>query len=407
MQELYPLLLMPDSVETPPAVTRRKLLAPLTAIVVALAAILVAWHFWHRPPNIADNSGSHDPVSQQVNSFDEFQNALARRVMEQLRQGSEINDMSAIVATAAFPIGTLLRPQGAIPAAWDSCKPSNLPPPLAAARLFPSYKLSSQIAVDANLGARAIQGLNNAGVNLSQTSEIQYTVNDVFIQMLDDVSLDSLISTGACRDYLSQHPGSRLIRGAVVGKVTFTVKADNPATVKANLLHGGFQASDDPDSHTVSVTDSESEPIVELVSEFNAPQNATAKPKPQAVATGSVAPPAERPAKTHIYIEQDTADTKANATEIVGFLSAHWPSANVERQVEKIPSAKMPTGGQVRYFNDADLALAKKCVDILKNKYPTIRAVRIGLSSPRGQLEVWLPKVGDQPSPPTSLTVGE
>lgn len=383
---------MADPVATPPAVTRTKFLAPLI-VIVALAAILVGWHFWHRAPNITNTSGPRDAVSLQVNSFDDFQNALARRVMEQLQQGSPINDMSAIVATAAFPIGTLLRPQGAIPAAWDSCKPANLPPPLSAARLFPSYKLSSQIAVDANLGARAIQGLNSAGVNLAQTSEVDYTVNDVFIQMLDDVSLDSLIATGACRTYLSQHPGSRLIRGAVIGKVTFTVKADNPATVKANLLHSGFQASDDPDSHTVSVTDSESEPIVELVSEFNAPQNPAAAPKPQAVATGSIAARPEVPARTHIYIEQDAADTKANATAIVKYLSDNWPKATVERQVEKIPSAKMPSGPQVRYFNDADLVLARKCVDILKNKYPAIRVVRIGLSSPQGQLEVWMPKI--------------
>jgi hypothetical protein len=384
---------MPDPVATPPALTKKKFLAPFV-LIIALAGILVGWHFWHRPPNLAGTSGNHDPVSLQVNSFDDFQNALARRVMEQLQQGSRINDMSAIVATAAYPIGTLLRPQGAIPAAWDSCKPANLPPPFSAARLFPSYRLSSQVAVDANIGARAIQGLNNAGVNLAQTSEIQYTVNDVFIQMLDDVSLDSLISTGACRNYLSQHPGSRLIRGAVTGKVTFTVKADSPATVKANLLHGGFQASDDPDSHTVSVTDFESEPIVELLSEFNpTSQNPAATPKPQAVATGSAAAPPGGPARTHIYIEQDTADTKANATGIVKYLSDNWPSANVEHGVEKIPSAKMPAGGQVRYFNDADLPLARKCVDILKNKYPSIRAVRIGLSSPRGQLEVWMPKV--------------
>jgi hypothetical protein len=62
-------------------------------------------------------------------------------------------------------------------------------------------------------------------------------------------------------------------------------------------------------------------------------------------------------------------------------------------KVQRIPSQKMPNVAQVRYFNDADSALADRCVGILRKVYPNARAVRIGLPSPKGQLEVWLPKV--------------
>ena len=44
-------------------------------------------------------------------------------------------------------------------------------------------------------------------------------------------------------------------------------------------------------------------------------------------------------------------------------------------------------------FNESDLAIANRCVEILRKAYPDARVVRIGLPSPKGQLEVWLPKV--------------
>jgi hypothetical protein len=34
-------------------------------------------------------------------------------------------------------------------------------------------------------------------------------------------------------------------------------------------------------------------------------------------------------------------------------------------KVQRIPSQKMPKVAQVRYFNDADSALADRCVDVL------------------------------------------
>ena len=44
-------------------------------------------------------------------------------------------------------------------------------------------------------------------------------------------------------------------------------------------------------------------------------------------------------------------------------------------------------------FNESDLAIANRCVEILRKAYPDARVVRIGLPSAKGQLEVWLPKV--------------
>jgi hypothetical protein len=77
---------------------------------------------------------------------------------------------------------------------------------------------------------------------------------------------------------------------------------------------------------------------------------------------------------------------------VVQFLRTGWPTANVESAVRLIPSQKMPEVAQVGYFAAADEVLANRCIAILKQAYPDVRAVRIGLTSPKGHLEVWLPR---------------
>jgi hypothetical protein len=94
-----------------------------------------------------------------------------------------------------------------------------------------------------------------------------------------------------------------------------------------------------------------------------------------------------------MYVQEDVRDTPASGAKVVQLLQTGWPSAKVENEVQRIPSQTMPDVAQVRYFNEADVAKAQRCVEILKKVYPNARVVRIGLPSPKGQLEVWLPKV--------------
>src|SRR5260370_14582332 len=190
----------------------------------------------------------------------------------------------------------------------------------------------------------------------------------------------------------------RLIRGPVLGKMTCTVRVDNPATVKAQLAKiGGFSINDNPGSSTVSVADNESQPIVELLSEFgNGPTASVAHPTPKPLEASVVpnrSPASDEPAPPHMYVQMHVQDSPASGVKVVQLLRAGWPSANVESKAQKIPTQKMPDTAQVRYFNESDLAIATRCVEILRKAYPNARVVRIGLPSPKGQLEVWLPKV--------------
>jgi hypothetical protein len=366
----------------------------LVAVIVVLAAIIAAWHFAHRPKNpLVSTDGNRDQLStQNVGDFDQFQQDLANRVLKQFAGGS---DFSVIVATTAYPLGTLLRATGSVPADLEDCVPAPLPKPFDAQHLFPSYTMSSDTAFAANLGSGALQGLDSAGVNLKQSQNVQYTIADTQIQIMDDKSVEHVTGQGDCGKFISGHPGMRLIRGTVLGKMTFTVKVDNPATVKAQLAKiGGFSINDNPDSSTLSIADNESQPIVQLLSEFGTSQNASVSPttpKPLEAPAPSRSP-ASVDVRAHMYVQEDATDTPEAGTKVVQLLRKGWPTANVESQVQKIPTQNMPDVAQVRYFNASDEAFANRCLEILKQAYPNARAVRNGLSSPKGQLEVWLPR---------------
>jgi hypothetical protein len=257
--------------------------------------------------------------------------------------------------------------------------------------------MSRDTAIAANLGSGALQGLDSAGVDLKQSQNVQYAIADAQIQIMDDKSVEQVTGQANCGKYISEHPGMRLIRGTVLGKMTFTVKVDNPATVKAQLAKfGGFTINDNPGSSSVSVADNERQPIVELLSEFGGPTVSAAHPTPKPVEASvlpSRSPASAEPTPPHMYVQMDAQDSPASGEKVVQLLHTGWPSANIEPKVQKIPTQKMPDVGQVRYFNESDLAIADRCVGILRKAYPDARVVRIGLPSPKGQLEVWLPKV--------------
>lgn len=359
------------------------------SVVAALGVVIAVWHFTHKPVNPLVPTST-----QNVADFDHFQQDLASRVLSQFGSGG---NFSVVVATTAYPLGTLLRSSGSVPANLEDCVPATPPKPLAAQHLFPSYTMSSDTALAANIGSGALQGLDSAGVNFKQSQEIQYTIADTEIQIMDDKSVEEVTGQGNCGKYIAGHPGMRLIRGTVLGKMTFTVKVDNPATVKAQLAKiGGFSVNDNPGTSTLSVADNEREPIVELLSEFSAappgPVLHTAPTPVQMRITSGQLPVLDGNGAAHMFIQMDAQDDAATGAKVVQLLHTDWPSANVEPQVQRLPTEKMPATAQVRYFNEGDVALANRCAGILRKDFPDVRVVRVGLSSPKGQLEVWLPK---------------
>ncbi len=392
--------------EAPPKKSSTKRYLILSALVVLLLAVMVTWHFWHRPP-----------VQPDVYDFDRYQQDLADRIIKRFGTGPSSN-FSIAIPIGTYPVGTLYRATDWVPADFVDCTPPVAPTGYPAGHLFPSYTLSSNTVLTANIGEHTIQGLQNAGANLQQMSTVEYGVSDAQLQIMDDKSVDEVTSRTNCKTYIAAHPGVRLIRGSITGKITFTVKVDNPASVKAQLLKiGGFSITDDPQSSKLSVSDEQTQQIVQLLSELRPVANvaATQATPVNPAQTGRTAqlvgaqrpsPSEQAPAHVtaHIFVQQDaSADPQAGAN-VVQLLRSSWPTANVESKVELIPTEKMPDQAQVRFFNSADAAFADKCVQSLRQTYPNARVVRVGLPSPNGQLEVWLPKSHPPPQPPPVQT---
>lgn len=374
----------------------KKALGAAVTLLVLVGAI-VAWHFLMRPS--PDPQKATEVVD--VVDFDQFQQSLASRVLDRLGKD---DGLSVVVADFGYPIGTLLRPEGSIPADSDDCLPKQEPKSLPLQHLFPDYRLSAKTALDAKTGPSQLQNLVTAGLDFQHVNEVQYSIADAQAQILDDKSVASITGQGDCKGYIDGHPGVRLILGAVLGKMTFTMKVDNPGSVKASLSSvANMEISDDPQSSSLTVNDHDPEPIVQVLTQIKGTgqaQVSTAAKRPLPVETAPP-PPGSKPTSgnkesatgPHIYLQMDKADTDASGAAMLALLKQEWPRAQVEPKIEKIPSKNMPAHAQVRFFNAPDEGIADKCVAIVKQKYPTAQVVRIGLTSPASQIEVWLPRV--------------
>jgi hypothetical protein len=398
--------------------TLKSFIAP-AVIVLVLGAALFAWyrHFnpWHHDnqPTVNGGKGGGPPgpagPSFATDDFDTFQSNLAKVVSQRFN----VDPATVVVAPAAYNLGWLLNAVEALPDDQTDCVPAPMPSPLPAPHLFPSYKLGSNIAATMTLGSDALQQLTSASLNLSHSANLTYSIDDVQVLLMDGKTVESLATAGPCSAYVASHPKTRLIRGLVLGKISFSFTTDNPASAQAKLPKlGGVSANVDPNNSSVIVADNEPSQILEMVSVMvpaTATAPATAAPPNQPLPTRMLShaarpmtqmsahgqgPTPVAPGTPHIYFQQDSADAPGAGAAVAAKLHQNWPNVVIETKVERIPSAKMPSSPQVRFFNAADQDLANQCRDHLKAAAGIdARVVRIGLAAPAGQLEVWLQKV--------------
>jgi hypothetical protein len=424
----------------------KSLIAPL-AVVLLLAVAFFAWYrIWRPPPPPNPNGQQSDPSPVfAVTDFDAFQKDLADRVSQKFG----VDPATVVIAPAAYDLGWLLDSVQTYPADSSDCIPAPMPSAIPAPHLFPSYQLTSSTAATMTLGSDALQQLTSASLDLSHQANLVYSIDQVQVLLMDLKTVDHVSRTGACGDYVSQHPRTRLIRGLVLGKISFKFSTDNPISASAKLPKlGGISAKGDPNNSTVTVADDQPSQILEMVSILlPAPMPVSAaKPSPEpppapksvrlslptiSPTTSSAplipasppmspsialpAPGASLPAPRipaaavhipvpvpagvpHIYFQQDIADAPGAGAAIAAKLHQDWPAAFIEAKVERVPTSKMPSAPQVRFFNSADQSLANTCHDHLKAATGIdARVVRIGLAAPAGQLEIWLQKVGKAP----------
>ncbi|TCM43333.1 hypothetical protein [Novosphingobium sp. ST904] len=335
-------------------------------------------------PNPGAKGGGKNYL-ETVSTADELMARLAMRAATKFngdRPGSP--DFQVIVTGNAYPIGTLIRRGTSIPVDYNACQIAE-PPKVSSPNIFPDYLLMQKTGFNFGLDSNAVAKVASAGVDFSNTDNSTLTFSGTQTGFLSDNDLKRLMSSKECRDAISS-TDAWLVRGYIEGKRTFELKKESNKEVKIGFNKiGSFDLNFGSGNASLSFTDEEPTQFLQVVSQLTIDQSGTIQS-----AIPSPGPSASQAGK--IYIQRDKADTSGNGTAVRAALGA-LPS-QVAQGIEAIDSQKMPTLAQVRYFNVADEGLAQQALTILKLTYSNAIMKRVPLPSPSGQLEIWLPRVG-------------
>ncbi|AFL88958.1 hypothetical protein Terro_2722 [Terriglobus roseus DSM 18391] len=382
------------------------------------AALLLAFALWWKfsPQPLPD------PVtSNTFSGFDDLQSQLATRVHQYLDPKNSAPDFDVVVSGASMDEGTILRPSTTLAVSYDDCLPtSGKVREFSAPNLFPVYHLTRDVAVKAGFDDSRLAKLN---LNVGRSTDVLFSIADVKLRMLDDNAIDTVTGTGACLQDITKSGLVWYVKGYISGKRTFRTAVQNAGSLSEQGGPYKIQVDGSPQNQSLSITDSEGQPFLALISVVprnrdgklktvsSAPAVAADSPKKVEVGITHVlphspvsaapppvaAPPPLAPtgaAKGRIFVQQDQADAAGAGAVIVEALrrGGYDPIS----QVEKVPSRKMPSVAQIRYFNDGpDEATARSLQRILVATYPSARIVRVGVPSPQGQFEVWLPRAAN------------
>lgn len=358
--------------------------AAIVAFLIVVAGISLA--FWPERPD-------PDTAVERVGSLDELMDKLAERTASRL---GEAPDFRIIVTQAGYPVGTLLRPNSTIPVHTRACRAQGLervPTP----SLYPQYEVTREVAANVGLGdVMPLLGGSAAGGRRNETLRLSFTRPG--IEVLSDTDIAELTSQEGCRRVLKDRL-LWLVRGYVIGKREFIM--DNGRGSETGLRAGRVGSFEVVPTGTakLSLVDAEEVPFLQIISELRPAEGGADDTAPGDVQTATVSAP-RKPAAAFgaapglglVYVQRDEADAPAAGRRVVEQL--RLAEFRVVPEAEAIESARMPTQAQVRFFNAGDEASADRALRALQAIYPDARKTRVVLPAPRGQLEVWLPRVG-------------
>jgi hypothetical protein len=347
-------------------------------------------------------------------SFDKLQADLKKRAREKI---GDAPDYSIVVSDVSYPIGTLLRMNQFIPKSTCNIAAGKTPVAADAPSVFPGYRLSKSVALSLGLDSAVLSKVAELGAALKDDDVLSYQVNNTKVSVIFDDGLKELLATPECLQAIGDQK-LRMVRGHITGKRDFTLSSALAANFKAGVTQVGkveisgsngtgiTMKDTEPTAFLLVMTDVEPSEQASGVIKTSATKIWTAKPidvllptpvtQPGATLPPSKtlpAPPPPPPPQSVdaslIYVQQDKAD-KTNTQALLKELRKTFKVAG---SVEKLDSAKMPSRAQVRYFSEKDRAKAEAVAEQLKTQgYASAAPVYIGIASPPGQLEVWLPK---------------
>lgn len=384
-----------------------------TGIGAALIALIGYLLFIQPQPPVTTHSDSY---AQAVQSLADFDGQLARVALAQL---GNMPGLGIRPTDAEVPIGTLFIPGRSLDLDEDACRVDPAPASYTAGA-FPDFTVQDSVAASVGLSPAVTRSLASAGAQLARGSTVTIHFDVLKRQYLDDHKLAELLKRPACLAALSAGPVS-MIRGYFRGQRSFILSTKNGGKLDASLSKvANFDIARGSGDSSVTLKDAGDFGFLQLYTQVAAtPAAATttvpvehgrlppigpmpAPGPPRSPAAPSAAPgvapttavvtvaAAPIAAQGRVYLQRDVLDdSHADGAVAAALTAAGFP---VVPKVEAVPSRKMPTSAQVRYFNATDLAVAVRALALLRASFPGARLVRVALPSPSGQLEVWLPK---------------
>jgi hypothetical protein len=327
-----------------------------------------------------------------INGLDDLFASLATRVSDKVNGAGVHQDDFVVtpIPLGQWNVGTVLQAERSVPVTFSACRPAAADPEVnteGIPNLFPTYTMKRDISLDAGLDAAVFKDLLTANGNVKLLDSVLFEIDAPATTLWSDVGIGQMLASAACRGVLKPGSTYRLVRGIVIGRRQFSVGVQKAVGVQLEVpTVAHFKAQVADDGSTVKFADEQPEGFLAVLSQFQVPPDKTASvaiARPAAVQTD--------PAAAKTFVQRDSADDPAKAKQVIDDLrTAGIP---VESQVEKVPSNRMPSIPQVRYFRAEDRESADKVLGILRSRYPEARLVALRFPSPPGQLEVWLQKI--------------
>jgi hypothetical protein len=375
-------------------------LSNLGTLLIAglVCALLPACNLKKPPADPATATSTSPPIaantSVPVNGFDDLFASLAARVSDKVNGvGTHPDDFVITpIPLGQWNVGTVLQAERSVPVTFSACRPASTDPEVnteAIPNLFPTYTMKRDISFDAGLDAGVFKGLLAANGNVKLQDTVLFEIDAPATTLWSDVGISQMLASTGCRGVLKPGSTYRLVRGIVIGRRQFSVgvQKDGGAQLQVPTI-AHFKAEVAGDGSTVKFADDQPEGFLAVLSQFQVP--------PDKAASVVIARPAAAqtdPAAAKTFVQRDSADNPAKAKRVIEDLRA--AGILVESQVEKVPSNRMPSIPQVRYFRAEDRESAEKVLGVLRSRYPEAKLVALRFPSPPGQLEVWLQKIGD------------
>jgi hypothetical protein len=314
-------------------------------------------------------------------SYDDFNRDLAARVARVLGAGAA-PEFQVVATPVSDPIGTLYLKGRSVAADDTSCRPASNPDARSMPNAFPAYSFGSTLAGELGIDSGVLQGVASAGATLSNESAFTFSVGSPHLQVLSDAALKTLVGTSVCKAAIQKD--MVLVRGYVTGQRSFVTSGKLAAGASASVTQVGSLKISVASNGAVNISDDATQPFLQVITEVAPPAGGTAPV--------TVSAPAQMTGPGRIYIQQDGSDDMRKGSGVARSLQAAGFN-NVVPQVERTASARTPKEAQVRYFNDADKAQAIEVLKKLQQQYPGATLVAMKIPAPRGQIEVWLPRV--------------